>query len=79
MLRGPGHPDLDAVDAVARLALLAGHLGSHIVLAEVSPELDGLLELAGLRVEVERQSKLREESLGVEEVQEEGHPDDLPA
>ncbi len=66
------------MDDVARLALLAGRLGGGIVLTEVSPALRTLLELAGLRVEVEGQAELGEEPLGVQEGQEEGHPGDLP-
>jgi hypothetical protein len=53
VLEGLGAPDLGAVDDVARLALLAGRLGGGIVLADVSPALRALLELAGLRVEVD--------------------------
>jgi hypothetical protein len=76
-LGGPGFPDIGAVDDVARLALLARRLGGRIVLSDVSPELRSLLELAGLRVEVEREAERREEPLGVEEGQEELHPGDL--
>ena len=79
VLEGPGAPDLGAVDDVARLALLAGRLGGDIVLANVSPVLLGLLELAGLRVEVEGQTELGEEPLGIQERQEERHPGDLPS
>lgn len=78
-LGGPGLPDLGAVDDVARLALLARRLGGHIVLSDVSPELCSLLDLAGLRVEVEREAESREEPLGIEEGQEELHPGDLPS
>jgi len=78
VLAGPGAPDLAAVDDVARLALLAGRLGGGIVLADVSPALRALLELAGLCVEVERQAELGEEPLGVQEGQEERHLGDLP-
>lgn len=76
-LGGPGPPDLGAVDDVARLALLARRLGGHIVLSDVSPALRSLLELAGLRVEVEWEAERREEPLGIEEGQEELHPGDL--
>jgi len=78
VLEGPGDPDFRAVDCVARLALLAGRVGGHIVLADVSPMFRALLELVGLRVEVEGQAELGEQSLGVQEGQEEGHPGDLP-
>jgi hypothetical protein len=76
LLEGPGDPDLRAVDDVARLALWAGRLGGGIVLADLSPATRELLELAGLSVEVEGQAKFGEESLGVQEGQEEGHPRD---
>jgi hypothetical protein len=52
-LRGRGAPDLGALEDVARLALLAERLGGRIALAEVSPTMRELLELAGLSVEVE--------------------------
>jgi ADP-ribose pyrophosphatase YjhB (NUDIX family) len=61
VLEGPGAPDLGAVDAVARWALLAGRLGRGITLAQVSPAMRELLELTGLRVEVEGQPELGEE------------------
>jgi hypothetical protein len=66
-LEGPGTPDLGTVDQVARLALLAGRLEGHIALDEVSASLRGLLELAGLYVEVEGQTKLGEETLRIQE------------
>ena len=78
VLEGPGDPDLMAVDDVARLALLATRLGGAIALADLSPAMRELIELAGLPVEVERQVERRKESLRVEEVQEEIHPRDLP-
>lgn len=53
VLEGPGDPDLGAVNDVASLALLARRCGGDIVLADVSPATEALLELAGLRVEVE--------------------------
>lgn len=79
VLRGAGHPDLGAVDVVARLALLARRRGGDVVLAEVSTELSELLALAGLRVEVEGEPEGREESLRVEEVEEERGASDAPA
>jgi hypothetical protein len=74
---GAGAPTLGAVDDVARLALLATRLGCRIALAEVSPAMRELLDLAGLRVEVQGQAELGEEPLGVQERQEEVHPGDL--
>lgn len=79
VLEGLGLPDLRAVDAVARQALLAARLGGVIALAEVAPAMSELLELAGLRVEVEGQGKIREEPLDPQEGQEGVHPGDLPA
>jgi hypothetical protein len=55
VLEGPSTPDLGAVEDLARLALLAKRLDAHLELLEVAPELAELLELAGLRVEMERQ------------------------
>ena len=52
-LEGPGQPDLEAVDRVARLALGAGRLGGRVVLSDVDPDLRSLLDLAALPVEVE--------------------------
>jgi len=54
VLEGSGDPDLDAVDTVARLALLSAHVSGTIGIAEVSPGMRDLLELAGLDVEMER-------------------------
>jgi len=83
-LEGPGAPDLATVDDVARLALLAKRLGAKTVLTDVSPALQALLDLTGLRVpveglraEMERQAELGEEPLGAQEGQEEGHTGDL--
>lgn len=78
-LEGPGVPDLGALDDVARLALQAERLGGRIVLSDVTPALRSLLELSGLRVEVEREAEGGKESLGVEGGQEELHPGDLPS
>ena len=78
VLEGPGAPDLEVVDYVARLALLAQRIGGGIVLGELSPALQGLLELAGLSVEVQGQAEFGEQPLGVEERQEERHPGDRP-
>jgi hypothetical protein len=60
VLDGPGAPDMGTVDYVARLALMAGRLGGRAVLTDVSPALQALLELAGLRAEVKGQSELGE-------------------
>lgn len=47
-LRGPGAPDLDAVNRIARLRLAAQALGGTTVLSDLAPVLRELLELAGL-------------------------------
>jgi hypothetical protein len=78
VLRSSGAPDLGAVDGIARLALAAGRLGGAMFLAQVSPALDALLELTGLRVQMEGESESREEPLGVQRGQEERHSGDLP-
>ena len=77
-LRGEGSPDLGAVDQVARLAFLAGRLEGHITLAEVSPSLRELLEFAGLYIEMEGQAELGEETLGIQQGEEEAHLGDPP-
>ncbi len=78
LLGGEGRPDLGTLDHLARLGLQAGRLGGRLVLAQVSPALRALLDLAALPVEVEGQPEPGEEPLGVEDGQEEQHPRDLP-
>jgi len=73
VLEGKGAPDISAVDALAQLALFARRLGGDVVVAEVSVALSGLLELAGLGLEMQRQPELGEESLGLQKGQEERH------
>jgi hypothetical protein len=70
-LSGTGEPGLGAVDDVARLALMAGRLGGTVVVAQASPVLRALLDLAGLPVEVEGEAELGEEARRVQEGQEE--------
>jgi hypothetical protein len=41
-------PDLIALDALARLTLLARQLGGDVLLLDAAPKLEELLELAGL-------------------------------
>ncbi len=43
-----GRPDLEVVDALARLQLAAGRRGWSVHLRDPSPELCALLELSGL-------------------------------
>jgi hypothetical protein len=56
-----GRPDLDAVDALARLALAARRLGCAIRLRDADPDLVGLLALVGLAGEVVGEPEDREE------------------
>jgi hypothetical protein len=78
------HPDLAAVDALARLQLVARRLGCRMLLQRASPELGELLAFAGLdvalplrpalRLEPRREPEEREQRLGVEEEREPGDP-----
>ena len=79
VLEGADVPDLRVVDQVARLALLAKRLTVDIVVSDVSPALQGLLALTGLCVVMEGQPKLGEQTLRLQQSQEERHPGDLPA
>jgi hypothetical protein len=55
MLGGCGHPDLGAVETIARLALVAKRRGGCVVLSEVRADLGRLLDLSGLPVDVQWQ------------------------
>ncbi len=77
VLEGRRAPDLGAVDDLARLALLAKRLGCGIHLADVSPGLRELLELAGLPVEVEGQPEGGEEAFRIQHGQKQHHAGDL--
>jgi hypothetical protein len=79
VLEGEGAPDLSAVDRVARCKLVAGRIGVVAVLHEVSEEMRDLLELAGLRVEMEREAEGGEEAVGVEEGEEAAQLRDPPS
>jgi hypothetical protein len=72
-------PDVEAVDALARLQLSARRLGLEVRLRHASSELQDLLVFAGLRevlrVEPGGQAEQREQRVGVEE---EGELDDPP-
>jgi hypothetical protein len=80
---GLGCPDLEAIDAVARLALAARRLGCGVRLENASAELRDLVTFVGLAevlpcsiasgVESGRQAEQREVPSGVEE---EGDPAD---
>jgi hypothetical protein len=78
VLEGTGMPDIGTVDDVARLALLAKRLGGALVLAEVTPALRALLELTGLRVQVEGEPEGGKQPLRVDQIQEERHVGDFP-
>ncbi|MFF4502245.1 STAS domain-containing protein [Streptomyces sp. NPDC001401] len=69
-----GPPGLGAVDLLARLELAARRAGGRIRLRDPAPSLHALLDLVGLRIEVEGQAEQREPPLRVEEEVEPGEP-----
>jgi anti-anti-sigma regulatory factor len=69
-----GPPGLAAVDLLARLELAARRAGGRIRLRDPAPSLRALLDLVGLRFEMEGQAEQREPPLGVEEEVEPGEP-----
>ncbi|MER6675746.1 STAS domain-containing protein [Streptomyces sp. NPDC000983] len=71
---GLGPPGLAGVDLLARLQLAARRSGGRIRLRDPDPALPGLLDLVGLRFEVEGQPEQREPALGVQEAVEPGDP-----
>ncbi|MGV9761364.1 STAS domain-containing protein [Streptomyces tricolor] len=71
---GLGPPGLAAVDLLARLELAARRAGGRIRLRDPDPALPALLDLVGLRFQMERQAEEREPPLGVEEAVETGDP-----
>jgi len=72
---GPGPPGLGTVDLLARLHLTARRTGGgRIRLRAPAPELRALLDLVGLRFEMEGQVEQREPALGVQEEVEPGEP-----
>ncbi|WP_329256272.1 hypothetical protein OG223_32735 [Streptomyces sp. NBC_01478] len=72
---GPGPPPgLGTVDLLARLELTARRAGARIRLREPGPELRALLDLVGLRFEMEGEVEQREPALGVQEEVEPGEP-----
>jgi hypothetical protein len=64
---GRDAPDLAVVERLAWLRLAALRFGGGVVLTEVLPDLDALLELAGLSRQVCGQPEVGEEPLGLEE------------
>ncbi|MFE5187322.1 STAS domain-containing protein [Streptomyces sp. NPDC056628] len=71
---GLGPPGLGTVDLLARLQLTARRAGGRIRLRDSDPALHALLDLVGLRFEMERQPEEREPALRVEEAVEPGDP-----
>lgn len=71
---GLGPPGLAAVNLLARLQLTARRGGGRIRLRDPSPALCALLDLVGLRFEMEGQPEQREPPLGVQEAVEPGDP-----
>lgn len=69
---GASRPDMALVDQIARLALVAHRAGGRLVVDRMSHDLAALFELAGLAVEVQRQSERREQPLRLERRQEYG-------
>ncbi|MFJ9720222.1 hypothetical protein ACIRPQ_30530 [Streptomyces sp. NPDC101213] len=69
---GLGTPGLMTVDLLARLRLTAGRGGGRIRLRAPDPALLALLDLVGLRFEVEGHPEQREPPPGVEEEVESG-------
>ncbi|MEW2046241.1 STAS domain-containing protein [Streptomyces sp. NPDC005476] len=63
---GMGPPSLLAVDLLARLQLAVRRAGGRIRLRAPDPALHALLDLVGLRFEVEGQAEEGEPPLGVE-------------
>jgi anti-anti-sigma regulatory factor len=64
---GLGPPGLDAVELLARLELAARRAGGRIRLRDPDPALLALLDLVGLRFQVEGETEQGEPPLGVEE------------
>ncbi|MFJ3717130.1 STAS domain-containing protein [Streptomyces sp. NPDC090057] len=71
---GLGPPGLRTVDLLARLELAARRAGGRIRLRGPEPALCALLDLVGLRFQVEGQAEEREPARGVEEAVETGDP-----
>ncbi|MFF2931545.1 STAS domain-containing protein [Streptomyces mirabilis] len=67
-----GPPGLATVDALARMQLTARRAGGRVRLRAPAPSLLLLLDLVGLRFEVEGEAEEREPALGVQEAVEPG-------
>ncbi|MFJ1973360.1 STAS domain-containing protein [Streptomyces sp. NPDC087903] len=71
---GLGPPGLGTVELLARLQLTARRAGVRLRLRDPDPALHALLDLVGLRFEMEGQPEQREPPLRVEEEVEPGEP-----
>ncbi|MGW3949945.1 STAS domain-containing protein [Streptomyces sp. NPDC004752] len=71
---GLGPPGLGAVDLLARLELTARRAGGRIRLRDADPALRALLDLVGLRFQMERQVEQGEPASGVEVAVQTGDP-----
>jgi hypothetical protein len=71
-------PGLAAVDQLARWVLDTTRAGGRVVIEYLAPELAELLDLAGLRVEVQGKTEGGEEAHWVQRVEEEGELGDFP-
>jgi hypothetical protein len=67
LLVGDGAPGLEVVDRLARCQLTTRRAGGRMWLEEVCPALAQLLDLVGLRRELEGQAEGGEEPICVEE------------
>ncbi|MDO0935853.1 STAS domain-containing protein [Streptomyces sp. DG2A-72] len=71
---GLGPPGLGTIDLLARLELAARRAGGRIRLRDPAPALHALLDLVGLRFEMEGEPEQREPAFGVQEAVEPGDP-----
>ena len=74
LLWGHGRPDLVVVDCLARLRLRAAAGGVTVAVRDASTDLVELLDLVGLRRQVEGETERREDVLAVEEAVVPGDP-----
>ena len=71
---GVGPPGLGVVELLARLQLAARRAGGRIRLRAPDPALRALLDLVGLRIQMEGEAEEGEPALGVEVEVEPGEP-----
>lgn len=79
LVGGYGAPALDAVDAVARLMLLARRAGTPVRFSEVATGVRELVELAGVGVEMQWEPEGGEQQLGLHRGEEDRQLGDLPS